>query len=584
MTWTIISDGTCRSVWAVIALGGLLAAGGCVEERVPVRAGLSRPGTVGMIAEPAASPPIAGLGANVDGAPIGGGDEFGGFRTGASVADLPGISGSQARFSVTPLGTVDYDGATLPQVSPDGRFMALQVGQFEGWTSAVLGEDAGDGSSAGRVAPLARPEPMLPQVERSVIVYDISGPKAILLPWCISGEVAARHGNLTLGRQADLTGVLVEQSSEVIARGTGPGRQAAARAYTVRRIGKLDYLSGEVAWLTGFGSASGGGLGMAMHGVVLGDGQLVYTVRDRLGLTRAQATDQPETDETDEFELPPSGPADQPEVALQPSGRLGRARLVVIDQRGERALYPSNASSGAGADHVYACVLADGRSALIISITKFGLTCRVVSMADGSDLVAERLLVATRPNSTPNAADQSQLASLCRAGYLAASSVPAWLGQHLRSATDQEAASRLALLVEPQAGKLLAVDIAGSASELMAGDGATGPRPNDATTSVLAESTAGVQLIRMNAALGIVRSSAEGVSLAPLIRSSVPGSTPGRWRLGGEISLYKGAALAMAYSRSGTAGCVVVTPPRSGGNGAVPRYEVVRVELMSDSR
>ncbi|MFN5946280.1 MAG: hypothetical protein ACK46I_14475, partial [Phycisphaerae bacterium] len=55
-------------------------------------------------------------------------------------ADSPTLT-SRVQVAVVPLGVISYDGQTLPLVSPDGRFIAVQQGQPPAWQT-VLAQDS----------------------------------------------------------------------------------------------------------------------------------------------------------------------------------------------------------------------------------------------------------------------------------------------------------------------------------------------------------------------------------------------------------------------------------------------------------
>lgn len=107
------------------------------------------------------------------------------------------------------LGSVPYDGRTLPLVSPDGYFVATQVGAAAAW-DALLG------------APGAR---AIPSCAVEIYRCDPRGEVAVLQ--------ARTETGLLLGRSADEAGLLVESP----------------RDDGARWIGRLPWIGGPVQWL-----------------------------------------------------------------------------------------------------------------------------------------------------------------------------------------------------------------------------------------------------------------------------------------------------------------------------------------------
>lgn len=140
----------------------------------------------------------------------------------------------RARFSVSPLGAVRYDGLTLPVLSPDGRFLASQVTDPPTWPCllALPGEGRAD---------LAR-----------VQLFRLSADA--VLPIDTAAELPR---GLLLGRSASAQGVLVE----------------APQPDGSRFVGRLDWTSGQVAWLIREPGI------VAAHAIELRDGSILYCRR-----------------------------------------------------------------------------------------------------------------------------------------------------------------------------------------------------------------------------------------------------------------------------------------------------------------
>jgi len=140
----------------------------------------------------------------------------------------------RARFAIIPLGAVRYDGLTLPILSPDGRFLASQVTDPPTWP-CLLGLP-GDGR-----ADLARVQ-LFRLTADAVVPIDTS---------------AELPRGLLLGRSASARGVLVE----------------APQPDGSRFIGRLDWSTGQVAWLIREPGI------VAAHAIELRDGSLIYCRR-----------------------------------------------------------------------------------------------------------------------------------------------------------------------------------------------------------------------------------------------------------------------------------------------------------------
>ncbi len=102
----------------------------------------------------------------------------------ASPADTATTLSSHVRVALQPIGNIPFDGQTLPIISPDGRFLATQVGRTPTWPM-ILGEPG---------APLATTH-----IER----YELTdnGPHEL-------GELDAPLGTL-LGQRVSASGIAV---------------------------------------------------------------------------------------------------------------------------------------------------------------------------------------------------------------------------------------------------------------------------------------------------------------------------------------------------------------------------------------
>lgn len=141
---------------------------------------------------------------------------------------------SRVRVAVAPMGTIAYDGLTLPIVSPDGRFIAAQQGSAPTWEAILADQGA------------------IPPKGVSVVRYEVGAEGLTALD-----SPALPYGCI-LGRDADTTGFLVEW----------------LRDDGSRWIGKVAWVSGAVEWLVE------GDLVNA-HGAFLPGGALAWTRRAR---------------------------------------------------------------------------------------------------------------------------------------------------------------------------------------------------------------------------------------------------------------------------------------------------------------
>jgi hypothetical protein len=116
---------------------------------------------------------------------------------------------SRVLASIEPLGTIPYDGQVLPLVSPDGRFLATQVGEAPTWDTLL--------ASRSQEAP----------VRTWLEVYDLTRSPPRRVSWA---EPPPR--GLLLGRACDERGFLVESP----------------RPDGSRWIGGVRWVTGELEW------------------------------------------------------------------------------------------------------------------------------------------------------------------------------------------------------------------------------------------------------------------------------------------------------------------------------------------------
>ncbi len=166
----------------VLVIAALLFAAGCVTEQVPreptgQRVGAATPVLDGPVASPATS-----------------------ART----------VNARVRVAIDRLGTISYDGQTLPLVAPNGRFVATRTGVAPDWPTVLAG-----------------PAQLVP-IGGRIEIYDLSGSAPAR-----TGAAAALPDGLLLGRSADDAGFLVE----------------APREEGARWIGRVDWRSGALKWL-----------------------------------------------------------------------------------------------------------------------------------------------------------------------------------------------------------------------------------------------------------------------------------------------------------------------------------------------
>jgi|GEM_PF-2768972 len=140
------------------------------------------------------------------------------------------ISGSAASIDFRPFGAIPTDGITLPVLSPNGRYMAVQTGAAPDLATA-----------------LARPGQRPPLASR-IALYRID-PRGLV-------RLGETDGGLVLGRNADDRGVLVE----------GPQTDG------TRWIGRIDWNNLEPEWLVQDGNVNA-------FAALGGEGMLAYSAR-----------------------------------------------------------------------------------------------------------------------------------------------------------------------------------------------------------------------------------------------------------------------------------------------------------------
>jgi hypothetical protein len=200
----------------LVALASVLA--GCVTET-------ARPGTRGVPYRPAGSP----SGAAGKAAPAQAELPAGPIAT--PVMDNATLS-TRVQVEVVPLGVLTYDGATLPLVAPDGRFLAVQEGEAPSW-EAILAEPAAE-------TPGSR-----------LVVYQVQDRELKRVP-----PASPIPPGLLLGRSADEAGFLVE----------------APRPDGARWIGHVSWATGTLKWLVQ-------GEQVSAHAILTSNGELAFTRR-----------------------------------------------------------------------------------------------------------------------------------------------------------------------------------------------------------------------------------------------------------------------------------------------------------------
>ncbi|GEM_PF-1402714 len=211
------------AVFATLTLSTFAAAPGCVTETKPLRPGVIRPGSAG--------------GPTLPEGPI------------ARPADAAGGAVASGRIvsGVATIGSLDYNGLTLPIFSPSGAFVAVHQGPPPTWEALTAQGRAAPGT--GRIMRLSIRERSL-----EAITSGADGRRTFdgLIPAVGADEIAGA----VLGRSADEQGFLVEQ----------PMPDGS------RRIGKVDWLTGRVDWIVQDGRVNA-------HAVLLRDGSLIFASR-----------------------------------------------------------------------------------------------------------------------------------------------------------------------------------------------------------------------------------------------------------------------------------------------------------------
>lgn len=207
----------------ITALAALPSASGCVTVRsqaAPAPSTLHPRLVAPPPADESTQPPAAGTPAPSPPAPV--------------ARPVPPTSSAMLRFSILPLGSIEYDGQVLPLVSPDARFIAVEAGQAPTWPT-LLATDAA-----------------VPAITTRLVVYrvDRTGLSPLPLPVLPEGAV--------LGRSCDAEGFLIEQP----------------RSDGTRAIAKVAWTSGRVEWLADSPAINA-------HGVLSQTGELAYTTRAR---------------------------------------------------------------------------------------------------------------------------------------------------------------------------------------------------------------------------------------------------------------------------------------------------------------
>lgn len=103
---------------------------------------------------------------------------------------LPAISSpatTRSRMALRPLGEIEYDGQTLPLISPDGQFLVVQSGAAPSWDALLFAPEAS------------------PPLGQRIAIFSMTGESLEMLV-----EVDAPAGTV-LGRSAASEGFLVER-------------------------------------------------------------------------------------------------------------------------------------------------------------------------------------------------------------------------------------------------------------------------------------------------------------------------------------------------------------------------------------
>ncbi|MFI4916520.1 MAG: hypothetical protein ACIAS6_08460, partial [Phycisphaerales bacterium JB060] len=157
---------------------------------------------------------------------------------------ISGTTASRVSVAIESMGTLAYDGLTVPLVSPNGRFVATQDHPSPSRT-ARLAIVAGQGSESSQhatvsISPLT---PGVSGVRPSIELFDLEAP-------------------IVLGRDTDIEGVLVESPRPDGSRWIGLAQWSESGA--------------GIRWLVRDGSVSA-------HAVLVGRGDLLYCRRPQAG-------------------------------------------------------------------------------------------------------------------------------------------------------------------------------------------------------------------------------------------------------------------------------------------------------------
>jgi len=216
----------------------------------------------------------------------------------AQPTDPAASTSSQAKVEMLPLGQVAYDGLTLPLVSPDGRWLAAQVG-----------------SPPSDAAILGLPGALMP-ADSKILIYDLTA-----RPLSLVAEV--REPGLRLGRSADATGFLVESPTP---DGT-------------RRLGFVSWRSAEVRWIVSDDWCNA-------HAILLTDGAIAYSRRpiesgekhnSQLVVRTSQGDDFVFADPTVDLVFPAAA-ADPAVLAVLGADDAGRAVAITVQRENAQSL------------------------------------------------------------------------------------------------------------------------------------------------------------------------------------------------------------------------------------------------------
>lgn len=264
--------------------------GGCVTTRT--FPGRNQPAPPVVASDPAAPPS-----ANPNDSPVAASNTQG-PASAVDPAAPANPRSAQARFEVLPLGDISYDGMTLPLISPDGAFIAVQTGSPPTWDA------------------LAAARPMIVDGSR-IEVFDIGNRAIRSVAWS-TAAIAALPPGLMLGRAVDTEGFFVE-----LPRTDGS-----------RWLGKLNWRTGELRWIVG-GDAER--FSFALHAVISPAGAIVYASRDQLGADLAIATITPDGKQLTMNVAPaqwlcPLAPIDESRIAMLHLDAAGSLTMKIISR------------------------------------------------------------------------------------------------------------------------------------------------------------------------------------------------------------------------------------------------------------